>query len=451
MKKKENYPLIIFSFVTLAFFIFFTHLIIKTDDGHFLGILNEENFKLTEWLSQRYQTVSGRTVSEFLMMIFLKINPIFWKIFASFSFVFVTWFLQKLSGVFSGNLTQQQKNIFCCCVPFLVFIGALNSGAFWFAGSFTFLFPFTAFLLTVAPLTFEYFEIKYNKFVLNLVSVFASLLACSQEQTAALTIAFLLVLFVANAIKRNLKVYHALPFIFCAASAVWLFTSPGMTGRIEMESGSFARFNEMNVFEKILCGFSNCFGYSFFMSLIVTGIFALLIFITVYSLYNGKKEKIFAKIFLAFFVAVCGGLNVVYIAINRTIPDKGFEKLFKSGDYDFINILTLALCFVLLLLFAVMLVLIIRKDSKLGFTVSLLFAAAVCSGVVMGFSSSIYASGQRVFYFTDMLTLFASAVLISAGKGKKNTVVYNAAVIVALIMFILNCFNFALLEIPIMG
>lgn len=451
MKKKENYPLIVFSFVTFAFYLFFTHLIIKTDDGHFLGILNEENFKLTEWLSQRYQTVSGRTVSEFLMMIFLEINPIFWKIFASVSFIFIAWFLQKLSGVFSGNLTQKQKNIFCCCVPFFVFIGALNSGAFWFAGSFTFLFPFTAFLLSVAPLTFEYFEIKYNKVILNILSAFASLLACSQEQTAALTIVFLLVLFVADAMKRNLKIYHAPPFIFGVASAVWLFTSPGMTGRIEMESGSFARFNEMNLFEKILCGFSNYFGYSFFMSLIVTGVFAVLIFMTVSSLYNGKKEKVFAKIFVVFFVTVCGGLNVVYIALNRTIPDKGFEKLFKSGDYDLINIITLALCFALLLLFAVMLVLIIKKNSKLGFTVSLLFAAAVCSGVVMGFSSSIYASGQRVFFFTDMLTLFASAVLISSCKDKKTVVVYNTMIIIALIMFILNCFNFALLEIPIMG
>ena len=449
--KKEKYPLIIFGIVTFAFYLFFTHLIIKTDDGHFLGILNEENFKLIDWLHQRYLTVSGRTVSEFLMMIFLKINPIFWKIFASVSFIFIAWFLQKISGVFSGNITQNQKNIFCCCVPFLVFIGALNPGAFWFSGSFTFLFPFTAFLLSVTPLTFEYFEIKYNKIVLNSVSVFASLLACSQEQTTALTLAFLTVLFIANSFKKKLRFYHAPPMFFGFASAVWLFISPGMTGRIQMESGSFASFNEMNVFEKILCGFSNYFGYSFFMSLIVTGFFAVLMFFTVLSLYESKKVKAFSRFFIVYFVAVCGGLNVVYIALNRTIPDKGFEKLFKSGEYDLINVITLTLCFVLLLLFAVMLVLVIKKDRKLGFTVLFLFAAAVCSGVVMGFSSSIYASGQRVFYFSDMLTLFGSAVLISAGKDRKNIVIYNAAIIVALIMFILNCFNFALLEIPVMG
>ena len=280
----------IFTAITFTFFLFFTHLIIKTDDGHFLGIMSEEGFRLTEWLRERYLTVSGRTASEFLMMSFLKINPVFWKIFASLSFVFIAWFLQKICTAFSGTLTQNQKNIFCCCVPFLVFIGALNSGAFWFAGSFTFLFPFTAFLLTVAPLTFDFFEIKYNK-SLNVVTVPTSLLACSQEQTAALTIAFLSVLFIAASFKKKLRFYHVPPMFFGFASAVWLFTSPGMRGRIVMEGSSFPRFEEMGFFEKILCGFSNYFGYSFFMSIIVTGLFAVLIYFTVTRLYESKKAN----------------------------------------------------------------------------------------------------------------------------------------------------------------
>ena len=412
--------------------------------------MTEEGFRLVDWLRERYLTVSGRTVSELLLMIFLKINPIFWKAFSTAAFIYIVWFLQKICTRFSGNLTQNQKNIFCCCVPFLVFIGALNSGAFWFAGSFTFLFPFTAFLLTVAPLTFDFFEIKYNK-LLNVVTFPASLLACSQEQTAALTIAFLSVLFIAASFKKKLKFYHAPPMFFGFASAVWLFTSPGMRGRIAMEGSSFPRFEEMGFFEKILCGFSNYFGYSFFMSIIVTGLFAVLIYFTVTRLYESKKAKGFAKFFISFFVLVAAGVNGFYIAFNKTIPDKGFERIFKNGSYDLVSIITLILCFALLALFAVMLLLVIKKDKKLGFTAAVLFAASVASAVVLGFSSSIYASGQRVFFFTDILTLFACAVLISAGKDKRNVAAYKAAVIIALAMLILNCFNFAFLEIPIMG
>ncbi len=451
MKIKKNYSLIVFGIITFTFFIFFTHLIIKTDDGHFLGILNEKNFILQEWLRERYLTVSGRTVSEFLMMNFLKINPVFWKISASLLFIFIAWFLQKISSAFSGCLDEKQKSIFACCVPFLVFIGALNSGAFWFAGSFTFLFPFVAFLIVILPSAFDLLKINYSKIIFIIFAVPASLLATSQEQTAALTLAFLLISIIFLLIKGSLKLYHFLPLPFCAAGAYHLFSSPGMSGRLKTESGSFPRFNEMNIPEKALCGFSNYFAYSFFMSLMVTGIFAVLLFLTVKSLYDSKKIKSLSKIFITFFVIVCGGINLIYIAINRTIPDKGFQKAFQSGELDFINIFTLIFCFLLLLFFAVMLILLIKKSPTLGRTVAICFVSAVCSGVVIGFSSSIYASGQRVFYFTDMLTLAASVTLISAMKSKEAAVVYKTSIIITLLMFILNCFNFYLLEIPIMG
>ena len=40
--------------------------------------------------------------------------------------------------------------------------------------------------------------------------------------------------------------------------------------------------------------------------------------------------------------------------------------LFKNGGYDLVSIITLILCFALLALFAVMLLLVIKKDKKLG-------------------------------------------------------------------------------------
>ncbi len=451
MKIKRNNSLLIFSVITVTFFVFFTHLIIKTDDGHFLGILNEDGFILKEWLRQRYMNVSGRTVSEFLMMSFLKINPIFWKLFASLAFIFIAWFLQKISIAFTGGLDEKRKNIFACCVPFLVFIGALNSGAYWFAGSFTFLFPFASFLAAILPLVFDLFNISYNKLIFIPIAAAASLLSCSQEQATALTIAFWLLLIIALSAKKKIKWHHFVAIPFGAAGAYSLFSSPGMAGRIAMESGSFERFGEMDLLEKIICGFSNYFGYSFFMSIAVTGIFAVLLALAVGTLYDGKKIKAFVKIFIIFLFTVCAAVNLIYLAIKKQIPDKGFTKMLQSGEYDIVNIITLVLCFLLLGTIFTMIVLIIKRSPNVGLSVAVCFAAAVCSGVVMGFSPSIYASGQRVFYFTDMLMLTASLILISSVKSKKTLAVYNTAVLIALVMFIVNCFNFAFLEIPIMG
>lgn len=51
----------------------FTRLILKTDDGHFLGILHRNGFTVTSWLHERYTTVSGRIVGEWLMINFLRL------------------------------------------------------------------------------------------------------------------------------------------------------------------------------------------------------------------------------------------------------------------------------------------------------------------------------------------------------------------------------------------
>lgn len=63
-----------FSAAVLFFCTVFTRLILKTDDGHFLGILHRNGFTVTSWLHERYTTVSGRIVGEWLMINFLRLR-----------------------------------------------------------------------------------------------------------------------------------------------------------------------------------------------------------------------------------------------------------------------------------------------------------------------------------------------------------------------------------------
>lgn len=84
LKEFQNSPRSIiaaFSAAVLFFCTVFTRLILKTDDGHFLGILHRNGFTVTSWLHERYTTVSGRIVGEWLMINFLRLPLIFWKLF----------------------------------------------------------------------------------------------------------------------------------------------------------------------------------------------------------------------------------------------------------------------------------------------------------------------------------------------------------------------------------
>lgn len=100
LKEFQNSPRSIiaaFSAAVLFFCTVFTRLILKTDDGHFLGILHRNGFTVTSWLHERYTTVSGRIVGEWLMINFLRLPLIFWKLFIAALIIYIMYFLCRLS------------------------------------------------------------------------------------------------------------------------------------------------------------------------------------------------------------------------------------------------------------------------------------------------------------------------------------------------------------------
>ena len=450
MRSKRLSPFAFFCIAITAFYLIFTRLVIKTDDGHFLAIMSESGFDLIEWLKLRFETLSGRMTCEFLTMKFLSVPLIFWKITASLIWIFIVWFIIKL--IFAFGVRDRSSEIFAVCIPFTVFIGCLNPGAFWFSGSMTYLFPFGAMIAVELPAVFDLLNIQYRRIPFIMLSAVAGLLACSQEQTAALTVGFYSVLLICLVIGKRLKPYHFVPVPFAAFSTYLLFSAPGMAERMKLETGKFERFADMNIVEKLFCGLSNYFAFGFMMSAVVLGLLIVLTVIKLNSLYNSKAVKALSYSLSAFAVLSFVGGNALSLAVNGSIPDKAFEKMFSSGGTNAVNIIIIAVCLVTLLLIVSALIMIMRKQFKVGFSSLLCYVAGVCSAVVVGFSSSVYVSGQRIFFFSELLTLIACAILFSsAEKDRKTEEVGNIAAVISSAMYLTNCFVWFFLEIPIMG
>lgn len=450
MRSKKLSSFAFFCIAITAFYLIFTRLVIKTDDGHFLAIMSENGFDLIEWLKLRFETWSGRMTCEFLTMKFLSVPLIFWKITASLTWIFIVWFIIKLISAF--GVRDRSSKIFAVCIPFTVFIGCLNSGAFWFTGSMFYLFPFGAMIAVELPAVFELLNIQYRRIPFIILSAVAGLLACSQEQTAALTVGFYSVLMICLAIGKRLKPYHFVSVPFAAFSTYLLFSAPGMAERMKLETGKFERFADMNIVEKLFCGLSNYFAFGFMMSAVVFGLLVVLTVIKLNSLYNSKAVKALSYLLSAFSVLSFVGGNALSLAANGSIPDKAFEKMFSSGETNAVNIIIIAVCLVTLLLIVSALIMIMRKQFKVGFSSLLCYVAGVCSAVVVGFSSSVYVSGQRIFFFSELLTLIACAILFSsAEKDRKTEAVGNIAAVISSAMYLTNCFVWFFLEIPIMG
>lgn len=445
MKNKRFAPFTVFCAVILFFYLLFTRLIVKTDDGHFLGIMSENGFDLIDWLRMRYETISGRVVCEFLTMSFLKTNLIVWKLCAALMWIAVVYFIMKLLRSFSENGADGVA----VCIPSLVFIGCLNPAAFWFSGSLTYLFPFGCMVITLIPIVFDLMKIEYRRIPWLILSAVSALVACSQEQSAALTLGFYSVILIALIAAKSIKAYHFISLPFCIFQTYVLFSSPGMSGRMKAEADGFERFDEFGIFDKFLCGLSNYYAFGFMMSAVAFAFFIIAVILKKKSLYSAKAMPILLASFSV--LSFIGG-NALSLVFCGAIPDKAFEKMFTSGESNTVGIVVIVVCTLMLLLIAASLIMIALKDKKSGLSALICYAAGVCSAVVLGFSSSIYASGQRIFFFSEMLTLVSAAILFVTSMDNKGKRITESAVkVISTVMLLLNCLSWFFMEIPIMG
>jgi len=439
-------PFLIIALEVLLFYVFCTRLLVKTDDGHFLGILHMPGFRLGEWLRQRYTANSGRTVGEALMMTLLRGPFWFWQLASAAFLCLITWFLCRLALAAPGDIPAREKISFAGAACLLVLPTCMSAGAFWFAGSFTYLWPMAALLLCIMPFACRLLDISYKPWLCAL-SFVAAPVAVSQEQSAATTLAMLLCLQALLLLKKHRRFVTALPLVPAGLCAYFLFSSPGtrLRGIAEAQS-SFPAFLEMRLHEKLLAGLSNYFAYAFFLSIPVTTVFLLL-------LYHYLKER--RRLVLVHgicWAVLCLGGNLVTLAVKHRIPDQLFETMFTARQVDFYGVALIVISSLFFLSIPALLFLLFRKQPTLGMGAGLCFAAAVGCGVAPGFSGSLYASGQRIFFFTEIFMLVAVALLSGGARHTKHMRALRLGVTaVAIIFALFHLFGFKLLEIPPMG
>lgn len=451
----ETYQFIVlFGFLILAFHLFFTRLMIKTDDGHFLGIVNNPDFTYAGWLTERYNTVSGRTVGEFLLAFFLQHDFILWQLANTAMIFYIVCFWFRLSKVFDGQLEQKKRQIICCCGIFAMMVSCLNPSTFWYAGSFSYLWPFAGMLMTIAPLVFYVFDQKVAAWRFWLSFVFAFIGTMQEQSAACCTALYLILLLIITIKKKPLKIALFIPLLSIAVCDWFLFTAPGAKGRNVMESqASFPQYTNYSLFEKLSCGLSSFFANNYYLSN-----FLLLIFVALLSimLFEKSQEKGKAKGILiginVFALVCCVIVNYTVAAIQKGLPHMIFRNAFYQNEYHWDFYVLFILGCILTMILMGMVCVLLRRDAKTGIIIGLCVAAGFCSAIVMSFSPTVFSSGQRVAFYTNMFVITACIVLFSnLSQSKLTNGIYKALIVYASATFIVNCFAFRLIEHPLMG
>lgn len=456
MKKTANeHRIFLTCAVILGIFCFaLPRLLLKLDDGNFLGMLAAPDFTYKSFLNYRYENLSGRTASEFLLMFFLSKPLILWKTFNFLLLLYIVGYLCKICKSFESSIPLEKRELFCCTSIFLIFVTVFNASVMWFAGSFTYLWPAAGMLMTTAPLAMYCLNGKYS-FYRSFLACITAVLACSQEQAAASTLALLIILPIFCKLRKHpLKLHMFLPLIPSVLCSAHLFLSPGAKARGIMEAENhFPRFLEMSVFEKLSCGFTNVTAHLFTVSFFLFLIFFALVSCCIYKEYNeSKKAKILIITANVFAISVVVVSNILGFVFDKSSPSIGLQKVFKTGDITAHSAVIIILFTLLFIVTLASLTAILIKNIRLGLTVMLLCAAAFGCGLALSFSGSIYTSGQRVFFYTDLFLIIACCVLVSHlpnNKTSKN--ILTAAEIYAIVFFIIDCISYSISELPLMA
>ena len=455
-KLKSKYPNIDIFAVAVALLLFIwlfcSKMIIKMDDGHFMGILANEGFTLKEWLEYRYNSLSGRTIGEALMMTFLRIHPVFWKLLSASLFIYIIYFNYSIASHFDIHGNKRQIAMLSSASTFMIFVGVLNAGAFWYAGSFTFLIPCGFMLITLTPAVFSVLGIKCPTAIKILAVPFA-LIAASQEQAAVCTCAALVFLFAVSVIRKKVSITAYLPLIPAVFATIHLLTSPGAKARGVYEAAaSFPTFNGFGFVKKIFLGFYNYCTFTFFFSIFTVLVFTCLLSLVICNRYTGKGIKKLAIISPCATAFVALGYNLLHSLIVKESVDAHFKKCFMNDTFDIWIYLTAAICAAVIILWAVMIILILRVRPEAGFTVGPICCAALGCAIMMGFSSSIFASGKRVFFYSEMLMVMACVVLFANIKPSKlSKIILGLCLAAAGAFYVFDIFNLSLFEIPVMN
>ncbi len=449
MKQKAFQPITFFAIFISFFILVFTRLFMKMDDGNFLGIALSPDFSYTEFLTSRYMNISGRTVNEFLVLFFSRHNIILWKFFVIFLLIFIVFFFVKLSSFFVKNEREIKAQIFCCIGIFLMMVSCLNPAVFWFAGSVSYLLPFAGLCGAALPFLIYIYENK-TSFYLGALGIISCIFACSQEQGAVLCVALTLYfIFVIKVRKLRLKSVFVLCFSVSLFFAFYLFSSPGMSNRLQAEAQGFERFLQFNVFDKIFVGLSVFFANSFYLSVVLILILIALLSLSIYEKTEKKKALIILNS-LSIFIVIF--LNIFCCIFEKGLAHIIIRKAFLSGDFSLGSKALISGGFILILILIYLSIKLLILNRKIGFPVLMCLGAGLGSGVMMGFSSSVFSSGQRVFFFTNMFVITACVILFSSvQKSKIADKIFTVSAVYATLTVTVNIFAFTFAEFPLLG
>lgn len=408
-KKRFNKELVIVMLFLSMQILFHLFMKVSNDDLFFRNILDQMNWTLLDGLSLRYHDWSSRTVIDTLLFFFAK-HFLLWEIADIGVSLLLLYSLYQLSN---------NVSLFATATLILSYRLIDMSSAGWIATMMNYYWP----------LSFGFYSFSVLRRMLNsrpvrkwekIASIPALLLATNAEQYCGLYLLILSFYTILLLLDRHVIPHspdsseseHDLGVIRCTLPVLLLHWAVTLTnlGYILLCEGNYNRvaeesarampnIYEMNFLDKSINGFQSTMSSLMLSENPLFMIFTLFLFISVLMKTTSCKDRLIALFPFAITFGMKKGrtLSCYYFhAIPRLLADNpgvsadGWDKLHRY----------LPLIFYISVIVAILVsILIICDQLVLFLELSYFFLTAIGSRVVLGFSPTLYDSGDRTFLF----------------------------------------------------
>lgn len=420
----------LFLFIFLAHFFFEIHI---ADDVWFQKIPMNGLFS---FLGSRYFEWSSRLFIEMVLVVFLHLPDVAWYFFNSLMILLIGYSICKLFRI------EQFLGKMLIYTLFFLYPMYQMSGAGWYATSINYLWPFACGLFSMIPIrkVLDGEKIKISSCPLYVISL---LFACNQEQMCAIVFSFYLLFVFYFFVKNKNNAFLWVMLFLSICSLLFILTCPGNGVRSIQETATwYPEFQNFNLIQKLALGLLSTISFTIFDLKLPFLVLSCMLFFLLY-----RHKNVFVRLNAFFPVFVLG---VFQFFPNVSSELFSFLAIFSSNmqkymtqvvyvSFDFSFLLGIFFSVFLILSIAISIYFVLREDEgNAKYFMPLIYLAGVASRCILGFSSTLYASGERTFLFYHFGMILCIMYFCVFKAQKKNLSLYLILGVILVVLQLVN-------------
>lgn len=397
-------------FVAVVLTIAWTQGLRSGDDMMYRDALREK--RLFEYVAHRYQIWSGRFLIDSTTVAMVQ-SVTLWRLCTTA----MTTLLFGMLAYYLGAARRPLQMAMLCAGLFLIDAEVARPAFWWMTGSFNYAWPLA--LATVALLPFARPDLPRRVFLLTLP---AAVYACNHEQVGLLLLGLEAVLAVWLWRQGRLRAWHVAQMAVGAVSLLTVLLAPGTSARFGVHTTYwFPQYLQLDLVERVFSGFQLAFGHVFAAGNAITFLLAIVLLGVVWQRTRDLVDRALAVAPLVLFSLPMAAqligpgrteanrlLQLANVPAGRTGRDR-FQEFWiglAGNAVEPMLYLHFLFCCIGTLCMGMGLYRALAHDARWGRGLApLLWTAGICSTAMVGMSPSLYASGARIFFFQDMLSL----------------------------------------------